>query len=545
MSLAKVPTLFKCPTCGKDFSTHASLRRHREKHKDKLHACDQCEKKYSWRTALFRHKQTAHAAAGQFECDTCGKICPHKTALYDHKRYHRETHNGKLHECDQCERKYKWRGNLLNHKRIAHPEGERGPLEGDECGKLYPHGRALYDHKRGVHDQFDYVETHTGQRCECDMCGKVYTNSPALDNYKWRGHSEAPHRCEYCGKTFGFACRLRAHMVIHGEKREEYQCARCPRRFKSHNGLTHHVSTEHSGILPGFGLNSREHPLDTRFTCDSECGLHFATRSEYLGHLQSRHAQEHPLTCKCVTIDVMMAKRVATNLVSTAFVEADGTMKCIDGDCSFETTCARQMESHKEQRHHNAYQPVLRCRSCQTWFTSPGNLKRHNAENHQRERRFKCDDCGYITCLKAHFIGHLTSCHHAKAEKQLQLIDEAFTQLMDCCVAPMTTGLTAAAVQKAPAVTKACVEPFEALVAECLKKQASAQRTHQQAPMSTGMSSLLYTASASTHHGQPTANTAASSLSSAPDGSHQQPSMSTGMSSSVASNCLYQCYFFA
>ncbi|KAH7721417.1 hypothetical protein AAVH_11032 [Aphelenchoides avenae] len=354
MSLAKEPTLFKCPTCGKEFSKYSSLRSHRETHNDVPHACDQCEKKYKRRGDLCQHKRTAHAEDGKFECDECGKIFPHKKPLTSHKRFHREARKGKLNECDQCGKKYKRRTALLEHKRNAHAEDRQ--LQCDECGKLCPNKLALHRHKRY-----------------------------------------------------------------------------------------------------------------SRFTCDSECGLHSATRSEYLEHLRHQHVLQHPVTCKCASVDVKRAQQVAKHLGQTTLVEPDGTMKCIDGDCDFATTCARQMESHKDQRHHDFYQPVLRCGRCDTWFTSLSNLTSHNANMHQGERRYKCDVCGFSTNFKSHFIRHLTSYQQGKAEKQLQLIDEAFKQLMDCCLAPMTTGLPASAVQKVSAVKKASVQPFEALVAECLK----------------------------------------------------------------------------
>ncbi|KAH7692953.1 hypothetical protein AAVH_40018, partial [Aphelenchoides avenae] len=222
-----------------------------------------------------------------------------------------------------------------------------------------------------------HMETHAGQPCECDVCGEIQRNSRALAVHKRRAHFK--HRSEYCGKTFSFPSGLREHVAIHDEKREEYRCTWCPRKFTTLLGRKNHVRIGHS---------------DARFTCDSECGLHSASRSEYIQHLNSRHAKQHPATCKCVPINVMVAKQVAKHLRNAAFVEAGGTMKCIDGGCDFETTCARRMESHKDQRHHDAYQPVLHCGSCQTWCSSPGNLKRHNADKHQGERRFKCDDCG-------------------------------------------------------------------------------------------------------------------------------------------------------
>ncbi|KAH7721459.1 serine/threonine kinase [Aphelenchoides avenae] len=160
---------------------------------------------------------------------------------------------------------------------------------------------------------------------------------------------------------------------------------------------------------------------DTRFTCDLECGLYSATRAEYRHHLKSRHGTEHPVTCKCISIDMIVAQQVATNLGDTTFVEADGTMMCIDGGCDFTTTCARQMETHTEQCHHDAYHPVLRCGSCNIWFTSPSNLRSHDADKHQGKRRFKCEDCGYITNRKVNFTRHQVNCRQGTARGNSRL----------------------------------------------------------------------------------------------------------------------------
>ncbi|KAH7699815.1 Protein kinase, partial [Aphelenchoides avenae] len=382
MSLAKVPPLFQCVKCGKQYNKHSSFRSHMETHNGKLHECDQCGKKFNLRQSLWAHMQT---------------------------------HDEKLNECDQCKKKFNARRNLLQHKRTAH--AEPGQFECDECGKLCPHKKALYDHKRHVHSDADFecpvcakkvrqhnlshhMQTHTGQQCECDVCGTIHRNPPALDKHKRTAHSKAKHQCEYCGKIFGEAGKLREHTAIHDEKREEYRCARCPRTFKSLKGREHHIKREHS---------------DTHFTCDSECGLHSATRSEYLDHLNSRHAKQHPATCKCVSIDVVLSSQIAMKLGNAAFVKASGTLKCTDGECDFTTTCARQMESHKGQCHRDVYQPVLLCSSCDAWFTRPSNLKRHNADKHEGERRYKCAKCGYITNDKGAFTKHQTNCQRGKA----------------------------------------------------------------------------------------------------------------------------------
>ncbi|KAH7721455.1 Protein kinase [Aphelenchoides avenae] len=355
MSIAKVPTLFKCVKCGKEYNKRSSLREHMETHNGKLHECNQCEKKYKWRAALRTHKRTAHAEAGRFECDKCDKICPHKRALDDHKR---KCHSDRKFEC---------------------------PV----CGKPICPG-----------NESRHMETHSGQACECDVCGTMHRNPPALAQHKRREHSKAKHRGEYYGKTFGRASILRKHVAVHDEEHEEHRCGRCSRTFKSRSGRDRHLRTEHS---------------DFRFNCDSKCGLNSATRTEYLDHLRSRHAKQHPATCKCVFVDAKVAQQVATKLGSTAFVEADETMKCTDGGCDFATTCARQIETHKEQCHHDAYQPALRCVRCETWFTCPSNLRSHDADMHQGERRFKCDQCGYITNKKVNFTRHQSHCQQGKA----------------------------------------------------------------------------------------------------------------------------------
>ncbi|KAH7699517.1 zinc finger protein, partial [Aphelenchoides avenae] len=376
-----------CDQCGKQFNNKKSLRQHMQTHNDKLHGCDQCGKKYTLRGNLLTHKRTAHGEAGQFECEECGKQYNKYSSLWQHM----QTHNDRVHECDQCEKKYKRREVLLQHKQTAH--AEPGRFECDECGKICPHKPALNGHKR-VH------KMHAEEPCECDVCGTIRPNPRALALHKLRAHSKATHRCEQCGKAFSRANALRRHVATHDEKCEEYRCVHCPRTFKSREARGRHLKIQHS---------------DTRYTCDSECGLHSATRSEYLEHLSGRHARQHPATCKCVSLNVITAEQVATKLGKTAFVEADRTMKCTEGGCDFTTACARQMESHKEQRHHDAYEPALRCSGCEIWFASPTNLKIHNADKHQGERRFKCDDCGYVSNNKANFNKHQTSCKQGTA----------------------------------------------------------------------------------------------------------------------------------
>ncbi|KAH7721445.1 zinc finger protein 28 [Aphelenchoides avenae] len=299
-----------------------------------------------------------------FKCVQCGKEYNKVSSL----RVHMWAHRGKLHECDQCDKKYKRREALLEHKQIEHTED--GHFECDECEKKYTRRRTLLEHKRIAHAQVG--------KFECEQCGKKYRWRGSLREHKKNAHAQAGRfKCNECGKSYPHKVALRNHKRYHSEH--------------------------------------------TLFTCDSECGLQSATRSEYLEHLRCRHAAQHPAICKCVSLNAKRVQHVATNLGNSVFAEADGTMKCIDGGCDFETTCARRMESHKEQCHHDSYQPVLHCASCKTWFTCPSGLRSHNAVKHQGERRFKCDQCGYITNNQFGFTKHQTSCQQGKALGNIRL----------------------------------------------------------------------------------------------------------------------------
>ncbi|KAH7696304.1 zinc finger protein [Aphelenchoides avenae] len=78
MSQAKLPTLFKCVKCGKEYNKRSSFQSHMETHNDKLYACDKCEKKYKLRGVLLEHKRTAHAEAGPLKSAT-NKFIPSRS----------------------------------------------------------------------------------------------------------------------------------------------------------------------------------------------------------------------------------------------------------------------------------------------------------------------------------------------------------------------------------------------------------------------------------------------------------------------------------
>ncbi|KAH7673150.1 serine/threonine-protein kinase 25, partial [Aphelenchoides avenae] len=133
-------------------------------------------------------------------------------------------------------------------------------------------------------------------------------------------------------------------------------------------------------------------------------------------------------------------------------------------------------------------------------------------------------DFFHKTKVESEFFAE-TQLQRIEEDRRLQLSD-AFKTLVSHCVKPVQKRLSAAAVQKIPAVKKASVEPFKLVVAECLKKQKgkedkrSARR--QEPAIDTDTSSLPSSpkhrsglATASTAEHQPSTSAGTSDLSSA------------------------------
>lgn len=140
--------LLTCPTCGKEFTKQAYLKKHikivhlrvvnhRCAHCDKgffsatekrvherIHTnekplrCDMCD--YSGRSysLLAKHKE-CHTTEKKYPCivEDCGKEFKRYTSLVKHKKLH---HAGKNFDCDECPGKYRTQAQLTTHKRQIH-----------------------------------------------------------------------------------------------------------------------------------------------------------------------------------------------------------------------------------------------------------------------------------------------------------------------------------------------------------------------------------------------------------------------------------------
>lgn len=261
----------KCPFCGSQHTTHASLLRHmRAKHpEERTIPCEYCDLKmftetdrsYHYRVCeklreaksvaeyncpqcgilvvgankLRMHINSSHRVrtpnASPFICDLCGKLLKNKHCLQVHmKIQHISVKNFK---CEHCQESYKSISGLKYHIAQNHSESS-GVFKCSLCDFETKQEFLLRRHLRRHNPDKSYV---------CNQCGRSFGSLDSLKSHMYSHASDRPFNCDACDKTFKSKAKLRSHVRSHEGRK--YECSVCLSLYLSNQALRNHLQKQH------------------------------------------------------------------------------------------------------------------------------------------------------------------------------------------------------------------------------------------------------------------------------------------------------------
>ncbi|XP_057313312.1 transcription factor IIIA-like [Hydractinia symbiolongicarpus] len=286
---------FPCPydDCNSVFKKRAHLIRHELIHSDERpYKCtfSNCEKAFRSPCHLKRHEST-HDKEKIFKCDFegCQVSCITEWNL---KRHIKRTHCGSF-VCDKCGEEFKKNKSLQQHISLEHKSAAIC-CEFPGCSQIFNVAAKMRHHMK--------VHTGKGYVCpvkDCSLTFKLW--SECLQHAAQCKKKEK--KCDVCEKTFTEHSNLKAHMKIHSEEREVFQCNYdgCGRFYTKQYNLKIHVQSFHQNIRP--------------FVCPkSNCNKSFHFQHLLRKHLDL-HAKNHDRLEKKPS-KRKRARRIVTSTIS-------------------------------------------------------------------------------------------------------------------------------------------------------------------------------------------------------------------------------------
>ncbi|XP_071359872.1 zinc finger protein 850-like [Trachinotus anak] len=248
----RAPKMYICSTCGKQFPTSASLKRHIIIHSGKKpYKCTLCGRGFTQIGNLRTHQRvhkgefTNGAASEESspepeEAQSSVEICfCHLCWTQFSDKQLLEEHLKQVHEskkpfcCTQCGKRFMYLQKLKEHE--AWHEGLK-PYQCSRCDKGFQTSKGLENHMRD----------HTGEKpFLCITCGKRFKQESTLRAHYVTHSGERPHLCSICGKRYARTEELKVHLRVHtGEK--PYQCDECGKSFYYRQGFNNHKKTHNA-----------------------------------------------------------------------------------------------------------------------------------------------------------------------------------------------------------------------------------------------------------------------------------------------------------
>ncbi|XP_053948620.1 zinc finger protein 502-like [Anastrepha ludens] len=269
-----------------------------------------------------------------------------------------------------------------------------------QCDKWFPHISRLERHAKS--------HKMDGERLSCPHCDRTYRSRDNLTRHLRSAHDVNTALCPVCGEAFGRGDILKNHMATHSNDRE-YQCDKCPIRFKTKISFTKHVRM-HAKVEDVEKSKPDDDTTAKKSFCCHFCGKiskHYFTHKMHM----RIHAHERPHKCDacgksfCTVAALITHERIHDNV---------RPYQCEHCLLSF-----RQQAHLKEHRMiHEGITPHV-CSICKLAFTKKNNMLVH-MRIHSGENPYKCVSCGEQFKKSAQLRKHNKSVHNKEVDDQVK-----------------------------------------------------------------------------------------------------------------------------
>lgn len=177
--------LLTCDICNESFKDDARLKKHSERHMEKICKCTVvgCEKMFSIQAKLEEH-MNVHNGVKKYVCRICGNRYPYKASLHNHI----QTHKLEKFKCVYCVKVFYSENELVEHIMIHNFD----TFSCDICQAQFKKYSLIKQHMKN-HSQGKIY------KCTFADCAKAFAKEST-----WREHSNAhkgikKYQCEICG----------------------------------------------------------------------------------------------------------------------------------------------------------------------------------------------------------------------------------------------------------------------------------------------------------------------------------------------------------
>ena len=385
-----------CPCCSEKFSDTIIYRHVKscEINYHKVNAgCLECGKKFNFKTLkggsfiLSQHMLRMHKK----ECQICEESFESNEKFRDHmETLHKDTycsfcckyfspedlanHNTDIHICEICQKKVHYKSQHINEYHN----------EKSNCCK-YCDKTFVSDSKLQTH----ILKAHI-KPLSCDLCDYKCGHQSQLNKHK-DTHVNVRYSCEECSLTFKSNYRRKIHVLGIHEKKFDYECEKCNKKFCMRGQLKMH------NFYP---CNSKEKQI---FCCEY-CSKQFTTNFRMKVHIDRTHLNIK--TFLCTECDKDFSGR--SNLQEHLLIEhGDGIKKFLCDDCGKCFLTSNRLQIHNKAQHGSK---KFECDNCHKSFTLQGKLKKHVNEVHA-VRDEKCPQCDKCFTNKHSVTVHIKNVH--------------------------------------------------------------------------------------------------------------------------------------